>query len=98
MSKTEDERLGLGWEVWFLLVLLAAGALVAIQVLGLLGAGFDTVSERRLPRGTVGIDLRRLLVGGSAAVALAGAATRLIVLTDWRLHPPTDPEADDRSF
>ena len=93
MSKTEDERLGLGWEVWFLVAGLAAGAVVAIQVVAVIGAGFDVATQPSSSRGAVGVDLRRLLVGGSAAVVLAGAAIRIILTTNWVFGPSQDRDA-----
>lgn len=94
MSRTEDERLGLGWEVWFLLALLAAGALAALQILGLIGGGFDSVTQPRGHRGSVEIDPRRLVLGGSVAIALGTAAIRLILSTTWHLDPSGDMRDD----
>ena len=97
MSRTDDERLGLGWEVWFLLALLVAGALVSLQVLGLMGAGFEAVERPSSHRGSVGVDLRRLLIGGSVASTLAAAAIRLIRTTDWNLDSSMVPDSGRES-
>ncbi|MEX1004934.1 MAG: hypothetical protein WD990_14210 [Acidimicrobiia bacterium] len=94
MSKTEDEGLGLGWEVWFLLAVLATGGFLAVMSVSLIGGVAVAVDQQPISGDAVAVDLRRLVAGGAAAVALVVAAVRLLVITDWSVEPRADPGAD----
>lgn len=83
MSKIDD-RLGLGWEVWFLVLGLAIGGVAALVVPGLIGLAIDVAERNPTPGGPVTIDPRRLAGGVAAAVALAAIAGWIIRTTDWR--------------
>ena len=91
MSKTDDERLGLGWEFWFLVSILAAGGLGAFVVLGVLGLALDPVASPwpPPPRSLVpgpDLDTGRLILGCSAAILCSAFVIGLVRSTDW--HPP----------
>ncbi|HVR33597.1 MAG TPA: hypothetical protein VMS74_12945 [Acidimicrobiia bacterium] len=90
MSKTDDERLGLGWEVWFLVSMLGAGGLAAFVLLNVMGLAFDPVASNSIlaPARAVpspGLDLGRFILGCSGAIACAAFVISLIRSTDW--HP-----------
>ncbi|MEX2653635.1 MAG: hypothetical protein WD532_01255 [Acidimicrobiia bacterium] len=86
MSTTDDgTRIGLGWEVWFLLGCVAvAGAVVPVLV-GLIG-GFTDPGTRPPPTGApVDLDARRVVVGATAAAMFSLLAAALIRQTDWAI-------------
>lgn len=87
MSRTDDAELkvGLGWEVWFLLALLAGGAIAASVTLTLLGASLDLPTAPHVTTITrePGVDPERLMSGLTAAAACAAVATLVIRTTDW---------------
>jgi len=85
VSTTDDERLGLGWEVWFLLIGLAAGVVGLALLRGIIGAGFDVGPPNPIPGEPAMVDLRRLAVGVGLAFASSAMAVRIIRTTDWRL-------------
>lgn len=86
---TEDGlRVGLGWEVWYLLGLLALAGLATIVVVLLLGVGLDPAASARHPGPRAVIDPWRALVGGIGALLLALAAAAVVAKTDWQSTEP----------
>ena len=87
MSKTDDERLGLGWEVWFLVSILGAGGLAAFVVMNVMGLALDPVASVSPVTARVvqdpGLDLGRFILGCSGAIACAASVIGLIRSTDW---------------
>lgn len=92
-SSTEIEfRIGLGWEVWFLIGLVGlAGLAMAVTVL-VVGAGLDPVASARHPGTGAAVDPRRVLAGGIGALTLALSAAAVAATTEWRT---TDARIDD---
>lgn len=88
MSRTDDAELkvGLGWEVWFLLALLAGGAIAALVTMMLLGAGLDVPTAPHVATITREPDLdpRRMLAGLTGSVVCVAVATVVIRTTDWQ--------------
>ena len=80
MSKIDDAdlRVGLGWEVWFLLAILAGGSLAIFVGLNLIGIGLDSTDVIVHAGPGVDADPRRLLVGGSVAIVFATLTARLV--------------------
>ena len=85
MSRTDDERLGLGWEVWFLLAILGVGGIAGLIVPNIIGVGFEAVATHTAPRGHVTLEWPRVVVGGSGAVVFATVAVRITRTTDWQV-------------
>jgi hypothetical protein len=85
VSTTDNERLGLGWEVWFLLLGLAVGGLALTFLPGIIGVAFEVGPPNPLPTEPVTVDTGRLVVGVGMACAFAAVAIRIIRTTDWRL-------------
>jgi hypothetical protein len=83
VSTTDDERLGLGWEVWFLLFGLAVGGLAL--TFGIIGVAFGIGPPNPMPMEPVTVDTGRLVVGVGMAGAFAAVAIRIIRTTDWRI-------------
>lgn len=90
MSKIDDERLGLGWEVWFLLAILGVGGILGLLVPNIIGVGFDAVATHTAQRDQVMLEWPRVAVGSIAAAGFATLAIRLFRTTEWQL--PVDLE------
>lgn len=89
VSTTDDAelRMGLGWEVWFLLALLAGAAFAAFFTMTTLGAALDVPVSHIVTRAVTGepdLDPRRLFTGLTAAAVCAVVATVVIRTTDWQ--------------
>jgi hypothetical protein len=84
VSKSEDDRLGLGWEVWFLIAMLAIGSQALILVPLVFGAAMDIPSPASGIPSAPAVDFGRLLAGGGGAVFFGVLASWLIRTTDWR--------------
>lgn len=85
MSKIDDERLGLGWEVWFLLAILGVGGILGLLVPNIIGIGFDVAAPNTAPRGDVKFEWLRVVIGTSAAAVFATVAVRIARTTDWHI-------------
>jgi hypothetical protein len=87
VSRTDDAglRVGLGWEVWFLLTLLAGAAIAAFFTMSVLGFALDVPVSQHVTNLTRQPDLdpRRLLTGLTVTAACAIVATIVVRTTDW---------------
>lgn len=85
VSTTDDDatRIGLGWEVSFLLGCLAAVGLAIPFLVGLVG-GFTDPGTGPPPTGEpVDLDVGRVVIGATVAAMFALLASALIRRTDW---------------
>lgn len=86
MSTIDDgTRIGLGWEVWMILAVLAVVGSIGPILFGLIGGRFDTGSAVTLPMTEIPLDPRRVAAGISAAAVFTLLAVRLIRTTDWQI-------------
>lgn len=86
MSTTDDDtRIGLGWEVWMILAVLAVVGSIGPILFGLIGGMVDTGPAVTLPMTEVSLDPRRLATGISGALVFTLLAVRLIRTTDWQI-------------
>jgi hypothetical protein len=83
VSKSEDDRLGLGWEVWFLIGMLAIGSQALLLVPLVFGAGIDILPPASGLSPAPKVDVGRLLAGSGGAVFFGVLASWLIRTTDW---------------
>jgi hypothetical protein len=80
------ERLGLGWEVWFLVAVLMVAALALVVVPVLIAVGFDEARHEitHLSR-SVEVVPARVVFGAVGAMALAVLTGHIVRTTDWNL-------------
>lgn len=86
MPATDDgSRLGLGWEVWMILGVLAVVGLAGPLLFGLIGGMVDTGSAATRSTPGVNLDPRRVAAGVSGALTFTLLAVFLIRTTDWHI-------------
>ena len=86
MPTTDDgTRIGLGWEVWLILAVLAGVGFVGPLLFGLIGGMVDTGPAGTLSTPNVPLDPSRLAAGISGALVFTLLAVGLIRTTDWRI-------------
>ncbi len=86
MSTTDDgTRIGLGWEVWMILGVLAVVGLVGPLLVGLIGGVVDTGPAATRFTRDVPIDPSRVAAGISGALIFTLLAVGLIRTTDWQM-------------
>ena len=86
MPTTDDgTRLGLGWEVWMILGVLAVVGLTGPLLFGLIGGIVDTGSAVTRSTPAVSLDPSRVAAGVSGALTFTLLAVFLIRTTDWHV-------------
>lgn len=86
MTTTDDDtRLGLGWEVWVILVVFAGFGALGPFLVGLIGGVVVSEPAVTVAITPVPLDPSRVVAGIGAATVFALAAVGIIRTTDWHI-------------
>lgn len=84
MSRIDDERLGLGWNAWFLLTVLGIGGILGPLIPNIIGVGLELAETNSVPTEAVTLEWRQVVAGAMATAVFATLAIRIFRTTDWQ--------------